>query len=165
MNLRKATTSDFEAIWPIFQSVISTGATYNFAPDTDYQTAFDYWFSQSATAYVAEENGNIVGTYKLMTYQRDQGSCVANAAFMVDPDCSGRGIGKALGLHCLKEAKKAGYKAILFYYVVSTNESAIALWKKLGFIVVGTVPEAFLHPKKGFVDVFLMHRFLDDIEC
>lgn len=165
MNLRKATTSDFGAIWPIFQSVISTGDTYNFDPDTDYQTVFDYWFSPNATAYVAEENGNILGTYKLMAYQRDQGSYVANAAFMVGPDCRGRGVGKALGLHCLKEAKQAGYKAILFYYVVSTNESAIALWKKLGFNIVGTVPKAFLHPEKGFVDVFLMHRFLDDIEC
>jgi ribosomal protein S18 acetylase RimI-like enzyme len=48
---------------------------------------------------------------------------------------------------------------------VSTNEAAIALWKKLGFSIVGTLPEVFRHEDLGFVDAYVMYRFLDDIEA
>jgi len=164
MNIRRADKSDFNAMWPIFQAVVASGSTYNFAPDTDHLIAFEYWFNEGATSYVAEDDGVVLGMYKVLANQRDQGAHVANAAFMVDPKCSGRGIGKLMGLHCLKEAKKMGFKAMQFN-VVSTNEGAVSLWKKLGFVVVGQLPKAFLHQDLGFVDAYVMHRFLDDIEA
>jgi ribosomal protein S18 acetylase RimI-like enzyme len=46
--------------------------------------------------------------------------------------------------------------------VVSTNESAIRLWERLGFKIVGTLPGAFRHPDKGYVDVYVMFRSLID---
>ena len=103
--------------------------------------------------------------YKFVANQRDRGSHVANAAFMVDPKHSGKGVGRAMAVHCLHEAKKAGYLAMQFNIVVSTNEAAVSLWKKLGFSIVGTLPKVFRHEKLGFVDAYLMYRFLDDIEA
>jgi ribosomal protein S18 acetylase RimI-like enzyme len=47
-----------------------------------------------------------------------------------------------------------------FNFVVSTNESAIRLWQKLGFEIVGTLPGAFRHPARGYVDVYVMFRSL-----
>jgi ribosomal protein S18 acetylase RimI-like enzyme len=47
-----------------------------------------------------------------------------------------------------------------FNYVVTTNESAIRLWQKFGFAIVGRVPKAFRHATAGFVDVLVMHRFV-----
>jgi GNAT superfamily N-acetyltransferase len=115
---------------------------------------------------VAEDEGRVVGMYKLVPNRRGMAlaSHVANAAFMVEPGHTGRGIGKALGLHCLREARRAGYLAMQFNSVVSTNTPAVTLWKKLGFEIVGTVPKAFRHRDHGLVDVYVMHRFLDDIE-
>jgi ribosomal protein S18 acetylase RimI-like enzyme len=49
-----------------------------------------------------------------------------------------------------------------FNFVVSTNESAVRLWKNLGFEIVGTLPGAFRHPTNGFVDVYVMFRSLRD---
>ncbi len=48
-----------------------------------------------------------------------------------------------------------------FNFVVSTNQVAIALWKKLGFAIVDTLPKAFDHKKLGYVDAYVMYRFLD----
>ena len=53
-----------------------------------------------------------------------------------------------------------GFTAMQFNMVVSTNESAVALWKKLGFSIVGTLPRAFRHKELGLVDAYVMHRFL-----
>ena len=72
-------------------------------------------------------------------------------------------VGKALGLHCLKEARRAGFLAMQFNLVVSTNEAAVGLWQKLGFTIVGTLPKVFRHRERGYVDAYVMHRFLDDI--
>jgi len=53
-----------------------------------------------------------------------------------------------------------GYKAIQFNFVVSTNEAAVRLWKKIGFEIVGTLPGAFKHSSLGYVDVYVMFRSL-----
>jgi RimJ/RimL family protein N-acetyltransferase len=57
-------------------------------------------------------------------------------------------------------AKKEGYTAMQFNCVVSTNEASIALWKKLGFSVVGTLPQAFRHVRLGLVDAYVMYKLL-----
>src|SRR5262245_15229426 len=124
-------------MWPIFQAVVATRTTYMFAPDTPRDEAPAYWFGAGIVCWVAEEDGRILGFYKLTPNRRDLGSHVANASFMVDPAATGRGIGEALGRHCLGEASRAGYAAMQFNFVVSTNDPAVALWKKLGFQIVG----------------------------
>jgi ribosomal protein S18 acetylase RimI-like enzyme len=64
--------------------------------------------------------------------------------------------------HCLTEARRIGFRAMQFNFVVSTNASAIRLWQQLGFRTVGTLPGAFRHPEKGYVDVYVMFRSLVD---
>lgn len=163
MNIRPAVESDFSAMWPIFQEVVQSGETYVFAPDTSYDDAIAYWFGHGVTSFVAEEDGEVLGMYKLISNQRDLGSHVANASFMVSSGAAGKGLGKLMGQHCLREAKKAGYQAMQFNFVVSTNKAAVSLWQKLGFNIVGTLPKAYRHQELGLVDAFVMYRFLGDV--
>jgi len=79
---------------------------------------------------------------------------------MAAPNAQGQGIGRAMGEHCLNEARRLGFRAMQFNFVVSTNESAIRLWQRLGFKIVGTLPDTFRHPKRGYVDVHVMFRSL-----
>ena len=162
MLIRQAEKSDFEEMWSIFQAVVASGESYVFSPEATQDDAWEYWFGRGVTSYVAEIDGQIAGMYKLIANQRDLGSHVANASFMVSPAVHGLGVGKALGRHCLDEARKAGFRAMQFNYVVNTNTVAVELWKKLGFRIVGTLPGAFSHRKLGYVDVHVMYRFLDE---
>lgn len=160
MNIREATQGDWPGIWKIFQVVVGAGDTYSYAPDTSEDDARRLWAIPPAKTYVAVENGAILGTYMLRPNQPGLGAHVGNAGFMVIPDASGRGVGRAMGEHALEQARLQGYKAMQFNFVVSTNERAIALWKSLGFSIVGTVPGAFDHREKGLVDIHIMHRRL-----
>jgi len=67
-----------------------------------------------------------------------------------------------MGEHCLEEARRLGFRAMQFNFVVSTNHTAIRLWESLGFEITATLPGAFRHSVKGFVDVHIMFRKLID---
>ncbi len=159
IEIRRATESDFHAIWEIFHRVVAKGDTYPYAPDTTQEEAHSLWMSGSVETYVASESGKIVGTYILKPNQPGLGSHVANAGFMVDPEYQGKGVGKTMAEHAIKRAKERGFLAMQFNFVVSTNP-AVALWKKLGFVIVGTLPKGFRHQNLGLVDAYVMHRFL-----
>lgn len=161
LRIRAAVESDFAGMWPIFLAVVAPADTYVFSPEATRADAFAYWFGPGVASFVAEREKRIAGMYKLIANQRDLGAHVANASFMVSPGERGRGIGEALGRHCLEEARRRGFAAMQFNFVVSTNTGAVALWKKLGFKIVGTLPKAFRHGRLGEVDAYVMHRFLD----
>jgi L-amino acid N-acyltransferase YncA len=160
MIIRQATTSDAAAILRIFRAVVATGDTYSFNADMTDDDAVGYFLGPGITSFVAEDDGRVIGMYKLIPNRVGRGSHVANASFMVDPAAQGKGAGRALGEHCLDEARRQGYDAMQFNFVVSTNTAGVALWTKLGFTIVGTLPKAFEHATQGRVDAYVMHRFL-----
>ena len=163
IEIRPASEGDFEAMWAIFQELIASGDTYYFAAETSREDCRAYWFGPGMLTFVAIVNGErLVGMYRLLPNQRDRGSHVANASFMVSPAAQGIGIGKLMGNHCLERAKDQGYLAMQFNYVVSSNVGAVLLWKKLGFSIVGTLPRAYRHQQLGYVDVYVMYQLLDD---
>src|SRR5437764_3692492 len=96
-----------------------------------------YWFRADTHTYVAENDGRVVGTYILKPNQAAAGSHVANAAFMVAPDTRGLRVGRKMGEHCLGEARRLGFRAMQFNFVVSTNTAAIHLRHQIGFKIAG----------------------------
>lgn len=162
IEIRMAIDSDFEDIWQIFKQVIERGDTYTYDPSTTEDEARSIWMNSSIKTYVASIEGTIAGTYILRPNQPGLGCHVANAGYMVHPNYQGKGIGKAMCQHSLKEARRDGFLAMQFNIVVSTNP-AVHLWQKMGFTIVGTLPKAFRHRELGLVDAYVMHRFLDDI--
>lgn len=160
IKIRKGKNEDFEAIWDIFHRVVKGGDTFAFDPKSTKEDCKTLWISSALYTYVAELDNKILGTYILRKNQPGLGSHVANGAYMVHPDGRRQGIGLAMGSHSIKQAKKLGFSAIQFNFVVSTNLAAIQLWLKLGFKIVGAVPKAFRHQKMGLVDIYVMHRYV-----
>ncbi|MGH8099851.1 MAG: GNAT family N-acetyltransferase [Chthoniobacterales bacterium] len=166
-KIRPATEADHEQIWKIFREVIQPSDTYAIDPRISREDALAYWFATGTHTYVTEldrlnrsSSDRIVGTYILRPNQGGGGAHVANAAFMVAPEVQGYGIGRSMAEHCLVQARQLGFRAMQFNFVVSTNESALRLWQRLGFKIVGMLPGAFQHPVQGDVDVYVMHRAL-----
>jgi L-amino acid N-acyltransferase YncA len=162
LNIRPAKESDRDAIWEIFHEVIASGETYPIDPQIPREQAFAYWFKRDARVFVAENETGIVGSYIVHPNQAAGGSHVANAAFIVAKNARGEGIGRTLGEHCLNEARRLGFRAMQFNFVVSTNASAVKLWRDLGMKIVGTLPGAFRHPARGYVDVHVMYQSFSD---
>ena len=162
VTIREATERDRDAIWEIFRATVAPGDSFVYDPNTPREEAMAYWFAKGTRTYVAEENGRIVGSYILRDNRPGLGNHVSNAGFMVDPSARRSGIGRTMGEHALNEARRLGYRAMQFNFVISTNESAVRLWQQLGFRIIGTLPGAFRHSRKGLVDAYVMFRSLED---
>ena len=160
MIIRAATASDNEAIWKILEPIIRAGETYTLPQDMNRQDALAYWHEPGHDVFVAEENGEILGTYFLRANQKGGGAHVANCSYITAPWASGRGIARAMCQHSLAHAKARGFRAMQFNFVVSSNARAIDLWQRMGFKIVGSLPGAFQHPTLGAVDALVMYRML-----
>lgn len=165
MNIRKANPKrDYDKVWEIFSNVVSTGETYVFDPKTPKEDLSKHWFADYMNTFVAiDQNDEILGTYIIKPNQIDLGNHIANCSYMVNPKFQNLGIGKLLCEHSLKFAKDNGFLGMQFNIVVSTNESAVKLWQKFGFEIIGTTPRAFRHSNLGFVDTFIMYRNLTQL--
>ncbi|MCK9367756.1 MAG: GNAT family N-acetyltransferase [Metallibacterium scheffleri] len=158
--IREIDAHEFVRVWPIFRSVIASGDTYSYAPDLSMEDACDIWTTPPSRCFVAERNSEVLGCYMLHPNQPGLGNHVANAGFMVAPGARGQGIASALCAHSLEQARRAGFTAMQFNFVVATNTVAVRLWQRHGFQIVGRIPGAFRHAQHGLTDVYVMHRFL-----
>ena len=158
--IRTATAQDFDQVWDIIKQVISTGDTYVFAPDSSREKMLDYWCGNDKHTFVATRAEQIVGTFFIKDNQPDLGAHVANASFMTLPSAARHGIGTAMGEFALEEAKRLGYKAMQFNIVVKSNAGTIRLWQKLGFEIIGEIPDAFNHSQIGLINAYIMWRKL-----
>jgi L-amino acid N-acyltransferase YncA len=157
-----ATGEHAEAVWQIFREVIAAGDAYVFEADTTREAFLAYWFA--GHVYVAIEGEQVLGSYIVKANQPGRGSHVANASYMVASAARGKGIGGLMCAHSLREGKALGFRAMQFNIVVSTNEAAVALWKKHGFAIAGTLPGAFHHETLGYADALVMFRDLTDFD-
>ncbi len=162
MTIRLAREADFLAIWPIVRDVIRAGDTYAIEPGLTREAVRSLWMDAPRATYVAERDGEILGTYYLKTNQAGGGAHVCNAGYMVAEAARGQGIARAMCEHSQDEARELGYLAMQFNFVVETNQGAIALWERLGFETVGRLPRAFRHPQVGLVDARVMFKWLGD---
>ena len=160
MLIRPSTDGDKNAIWAIMEPIIRAGETYTLPRDMDMASALAYWFSGNREVFVAEENGEIVGTYFLQANQEGGGAHVANCGYMTAVTATGRGVGRAMCAHSLDHARERGFRAMQYNFVIGTNERAVRLWQSFGFETVGRLPNAFLHPSLGYVDAYVMCRDL-----
>jgi ribosomal protein S18 acetylase RimI-like enzyme len=158
MLIREITVGDADAIWKILEPVIRSGDTYTLPADMTREDAIAYWHSPGHEVFVAEENGEILGTYYLRANQKGGGSHVANCGYITASWASGRGIARTMCQHSLNHAKTRGFRAMQFNFVVSSNERAVRLWQSMGFEIVGRLPGAFIHPTFGAVDALVMYR-------
>ena len=159
-TIREAAERDWPAIWALFLSVAAAGDVFAYDEKTPEEVARKLWFDPPAVCFVTEEDGQLVGTYYIRPNQPGRGNHVANGGYMVVPEGRGRGLARVLCQHSLETARRLGFTAMQFNYVVATNTAPVRTWERCGFAVAGRLPDAFRHRELGPVDVLVMYRKL-----
>ena len=155
-SIRPAMVGNRNAVWRIMEPIIRAGETYALPRDMKREDALAHWFASDRAVFIAENEGQVFGTSYLRANRPGPGSHVANAGFMVASEAGGCGLGQALCEHALSTAKARGFRAMQFNFVVASNNRAVRLWQRMGFEIVGRLPQAFCHPSLGLTDALAM---------
>ena len=158
MLIRPAVEDDRETVWSIISPIIAEGEAYALPRGWSRAEALAYWFAPENEVFVAEAEGAILGAFYLKPNKLGGGAHVANAGYATAVGARGRGVARAMGEHSLAHARARGFRAMQFNFVISSNDPAVRLWTSLGFETLCRVPDAFAHPKLGFVDALVMFR-------
>ena len=157
-TIRPMSDADWPAVVAFWSETVEAGETHAFPLGLSSEEARGWWDEAPPGATVVlEEDGEVLGSAKMGPNRPGRGSHVGTASFMVAPHARGRGVGRRLGEHVVRGHQEQGYAAIQFNAVVETNTAAVALWRSLGFTVVGTVPGAFESAAHGRVGLHVMH--------
>ena len=161
MDIRKYHEADWIQVWPMIEKVFHAGETYAYSPEITEKEAHQVWVELPQETYVAiNQDDKILGTYYIKPNQPGLGAHVCNCGYIVSESARGQGIASNMCVHSQQEAVKLGFRAMQYNLVVSTNEGATRLWKKLGFQVIGTFPNAFNSKSIGYVDALVMYKEL-----
>lgn len=114
----------------------------------------NFWCGPDKHTYVAPIDNKIAGTFFIKDNQPELGSHIANAGYITSPLAGGKGIGTEMGKFSIGEAQRLGYKAMQFNIVIKSNARAVSLWKKLGFEIIGEIPEAFNRQQLGLTNAY-----------
>ena len=160
VHLRPATPADHPALWAMLEPVFRAGETYAIDRQISRDDALAWWCAGTHSAFMAEAEGEPVGSYYIAPNQQGGGAHVANCGFVSAPAAQRRGVARTMLAHALDTARARGFRAMQFNCVVSSNTRAVALWQAHGFEIAGCLPGAFCHPVQGFIDAYVMYRTL-----
>lgn len=162
VEIRPAASKDHDAIWGLLEPVFRAGDTYAIDPDISRDAALAFWTGPHHSVFLAKVAKDILGTYFMRPNQGGGGRHVCNCGYVTSSAAQGKGIARAMMTHSFSEARRQGYRAMQYNFVVETNSRAIDIWTRAGFETVGRLPKAFIHPTKGYVDALVMTKDLTD---
>jgi len=161
IEIHDYTGQDWPEVWQLLRETFEKGDTYAFPPDISEAEAHRAWVEAPASTFVARgSDGVLLGTYFIKANQPGLGGHVCNCGYIVAPAARGQGVASLMCGHSQARAIEMGFRAMQFNLVVATNEGAVRLWQKLGFEIVGHLPNAFRHLELGYVDAFVMYKEL-----
>ncbi len=154
---------DEKGLYEIFQEVVNSGSQFPYECNS-IEEFHRQFFTPQGIIYVCRSlEGEIIGGFYLKANYSGRSSHIANAAYMIRNTYRGKGVGSLLIKASLHFAKDLGFLAMQFNMVLSQNKLAIKLYERLGFNIVGTIPQAVRNPDGNFQDGYVMHRKLDDL--
>jgi len=150
--IRPLRPSDLPQVTVIYNEIVETGEYFYMEFPVDEVKMLERLSVPGRETFVLEEDGEILGFYFINKLFEGRSSHVANCAYSVAKKARGKKVGQRMAEHSIQYAKENGFRSIAFVAVVATNTIANALWKKLGFRLVGSLHEGHRSKDGTFVD-------------
>lgn len=145
----------------IWNGVVRDADAFPQTEELTEETGHAFFASQSFTGLARDMgNGKIAGLYIL--HPNNIGRCghICNASYAVSKLYRGQHIGELLVRHSLVQGRDCGFRILQFNAVVRTNEPALALYRKTGFVQLGVIPGGFRKKDGTFEDIIPHYHML-----
>jgi L-amino acid N-acyltransferase YncA len=148
ITYRDATLQDLERIVEIYNSTISsrmvTADTEPVSVESKIRWFHEHTPEKRPLWVVENKNKEIIGWISFQSfYGRPAYDATIELSIYLETSHRGKGVGKQVVRHVLREAPKFGVKTILGY-IFAHNEPSLKLFKGFGFEVWATLPNIAL---------------------
>lgn len=173
VTIRPAEKQDVDGLVEFLNIMFSDDRWYSFTNQEAAEMILTAQKQQERLDKLAETKGlllvglygsRIIAEMNLMVIPSNRRSHVRHLGVNVAPDFQGQGLGTILMETALDCAHNAGIE-ILELRVCASNEKAINLYRKMGFITEGLQKNAFKHAPGRYEDCLLMARELESAIC
>lgn len=162
LSLTSFKQEDENSLYSIFRNVVDSGAGFPYESNS-IQEFYRQFFAPSSKVYVCRSlNEEVVGGFYIKPNFSGRCDHIANAAYMIKDSYRGQGIGALLVNASLKIAKNLGFQSMQFNMVLSQNVVAIKLYGKLGFKIIGIIPQAIRNSDGSYQDGYILFRELNN---
>jgi len=164
-SVRPAVQSDMSQILAIYTHyVLVSTSTFEEVPPSRKQLVARWRDSRNRGLpyLVAEEGKQIVGFAYANSYrERSAYRYTVEDSLYVDHEMTGRGIGNALLTALIEQCQAMNLRQLIAIIGDTNNTSSIALHKKHGFTIVGTLKDTG-YKFNQWIDTVVMQRSLTD---
>ncbi len=143
-------------LYELFKEIIKEGNSYSQMLPYSFEEFLDYFFPKDSLVLICKKDKKIIAGFYLKPNFTGKSSHIANCGYIVNRDFRGQKIGFHLGKCSIDIAKQLGYRSMIFNLVFKENISAIKLWEKLDFKIIGTIPEAVKMENGEYQDAHIM---------
>lgn len=130
---------------------VEAGHSIGYIRPPSVEVATAYWqgvIAPNVRLLLARDDGRIVGTAQLELATKENGRHRAEVnKVVVHPDVQGKGVGRLLMEVIEATARREG--RFLLYLDTNTDGAACAFYERLGWVKVGTIPQAAGSPPDG----------------
>ncbi|MFH0068577.1 GNAT family N-acetyltransferase [Peribacillus sp. NPDC056705] len=165
--IRTGELADAEAVLDVQNSVISEGEyfiavseEFNKTPEQQRDWIRTLLENERETIIVAEKNGEVIGWIVFQSENRKRMSHKGSFGMMIRKNYRGKGIGKELLKALLEWAEANPFIEKVSLGVFSTNQRAISLYKKMGFVEEGRKIKEFKMSEREYVDDIIMYKMV-----
>ncbi|MED3908272.1 GNAT family N-acetyltransferase [Peribacillus simplex] len=165
--IRTGELEDAEAVLDVQNSVISEGEyfialseEFNKTPEQQRDWIRRLLENERETIFVAEINGEVIGWIGFQSENRKRMSHKGSFGMMIRKNYRGKGIGKELIKALLEWAEANPFIEKVSLGVFSTNQRAISLYKKMGFVEEGRKIKEFKMSEREYVDDIIMYKMV-----
>lgn len=158
--IEEYTADDLPEMLRIWNDVVLAGQAFPQDTPETMASGREFFARQDFCGVAKDREGDVLGLYIL--HPNNVGRCrhICNASYATERKARGKGIGRMLVEDSLARAKGLGYRIMQFNAVTSDNTAANALYPKLGFVELGTIPGGFQRPDGSFQDINLYYKLL-----
>ena len=155
--------SEKKELYELFIEILIEGDSYPQLIPYTFEEFQNYFFSRDSKVLICKktDTNEIIGGFYIKPNFPGKSSHIANCGYIVKEKYRGQNIGFHLGKCSIDIAKELGYTSIIFNLVFKENIRAISLWEKLGFQIIGVIPDAIKKNNGDLQDAVIMFLSLN----
>lgn len=156
ITFRPYANDDLAYLKDIWNDILEDGIYFpgdHLLEQTEFETLLT---SQSCVTCILVDL-EVAGYFILHPNNIGRCSHIANASYAISKNYRGKKLAEPLVRKSVELAKELGFRGMQFNAVVSGNTAAIHTYQKIGFNIVGTIPQGFRLKSGEYSDMHVMY--------